>query len=154
MKKLADSTNCFVCGRDNPCSLKIPFYLEDSGEVVSHFKLSDHYEGHPGIMHGGVIAAILDEICGRAITSLEGEFMVTSKLDVRYRKPVPINQDLVAKALLVSRRDRVGTAHGEILDAQGTLLAEAEGVYVQIPEEKVKEMDPERSGWRVEPDDQ
>ena len=153
MKRLADSSNCFVCGRDNPCSLKIAFYLEESGEVVSHFQLSDHYEGYPGIMHGGVIAAILDEICGRAVTSQEDEFMVTSKLELRYRKPVPINQDLVAKARRISRKGRVGIAHGEILDSQGTLLAEAEGVYVQIPEEKVKEMDPQRSGWRVEPDE-
>ena len=39
------------------------------------------------------------------------------------------------------------------MDAQGSLLAEAEGVYVQIPEEKVKEMDPQRSGWRIETDE-
>jgi len=130
------------------------FYLEESGEVVSHFQLSDHYEGYPGVMHGGVIAAILDEVCGRVFTEHEDEFMMTSKLDLRYRKPVPIGQPLVTRAHQVSRKGRVGIAHGEILDAQGTLLAEAEGVYVQVPEEKVKEMDPERSGWRVNPDGQ
>jgi uncharacterized protein (TIGR00369 family) len=154
MKKLADSPNCFVCGRDNPCSLKMTFYLEDSGEVHSHFTLSDHYEGYPGITHGGVIAAILDEVCGRALTGHEGEFMMTTKLDLRYRKPVPINQPLMAKAYQISRKGRVGIAHGEILDAQGMLLAEADGVYVQVPEDKVKAMDPEGSGWRVDPDEQ
>ena len=59
----------------------------------------------------------------------------------------------MAKARRISRKGRVGIAQGEILDSQGTLLAEAEGVYVQIPEEKVKEMDPQRSGWRVETDE-
>lgn len=153
MKKLAGSSNCFVCGRDNPCGLKMEFYLDDHNEVVAHFALANFYEGYPGMMHGGVIAAILDEVCGRAFTGHEDEFMVTSKLDIRYRKPVPIGQPLVAKAHQVSHNGRVGIARGEILDQEGNLLAEAEGVYVKIPEEKVRQMDPERSGWRVEPDE-
>jgi len=74
-------------------------------------------------------------------------------LTVRYRKPVPVNTALIAKGYKVRRKGRVAFARGELLDQAGNILVEANGTYVDIPEEKLNEMDPDQFGWRVTPDD-
>mgnify|MGYP005813068313 CR=1 FL=1 len=142
MKKLGESTNCFVCGLDNACSMKLEFYQDDQGAVVSHAIIPERYEGYPGMTHGGVIAAILDEVCGRTFIDHNTEFMVTAELNIHYRKPVLIDTPIIAKGYQVSREGRVARARGEIVDEQGNLLAEAEGVYVFVPEERIKQNNP------------
>jgi acyl-coenzyme A thioesterase PaaI-like protein len=79
--------------------------------------------------------------------------MVTSELTVRYRKPVPLNTPLIAKGYKVGRKGRVAFARGELLDQNGVVLVEARGTYVDIPDEKLQEMNPETFGWRVSSDE-
>lgn len=153
MKKQATSDRCFVCGRENPISLGMKFYVDENGDTVADINFSDDYQGYPGIVHGGVSAAVLDEICGRAFSDKSDQFMLTSELTVRYRKPVPVNTALIAKGYKVRRKGRVAFARGELLDQAGNILVEANGTYVDIPEEKLNEMDPDQFGWRVTPDD-
>ncbi|MEL7644950.1 MAG: PaaI family thioesterase [Anaerolineaceae bacterium] len=154
MKKQASSDYCFVCGRENPVSLGLSFFVDENGDTIGHVRFGDQYQGYPGIVHGGVTAAVLDEICGRAFSDNGDQFMVTSELTVRYRKPVPVNTNLIAKGYKVRRRGRVAFARGELLDQTGTVLVEASGTYVDIPEEKLQEMNPESFGWRVTPDEE
>jgi len=153
MKKQATSDRCFVCGRENPISLRLQFYVDMDGDILADITFSEDYQGYPGIVHGGVSAAVLDEICGRAFSDNGDLFMLTSELTVRYRKPVPVNTPLIAKGYKVNRKGRVAFARGELLDQAGNILVEARGTYVDIPEEKLKEMNPEDFGWRVTPDE-
>jgi uncharacterized protein (TIGR00369 family) len=153
MQKLPGSRNCFVCGRENPKSLRLEFYFdEEAGIVQAEVNLDESHEGFPGVMHGGVIAAILDEAAGRAWGEEPDRFMVTSELKIRYRKPTPVGEALQVKAWPVRRRGRVSMSHSEVQNYAGEILAEAEAVFVDIPSEQVEEMRSQIDGWRVYPD--
>ncbi|MFZ3070766.1 MAG: PaaI family thioesterase [Anaerolineaceae bacterium] len=154
MIKQPSGNNCFVCGRNNDFSLKMEFYFDDNGDVISHVVIPERYEGYPGIVHGGVIAAMLDEASGRAYSDEPDRFFMTSELNVRYRKPVKVNTPITVKASKVNQKGRVAFAKAEIRDDAGILLAESNGVFVELSKEKVQEMDPEVFGWRVYPDEE
>src|SRR5512146_275339 len=67
-KRQPSSRTCFVCGRDNPVSLKMKWDQDcESGEIRAAVTLPDHFNGYPGVAHGGVIAAVLDETAGRSV---------------------------------------------------------------------------------------
>jgi acyl-CoA thioesterase FadM len=80
--------------------------------------------------------------------------MVTAQLNVRYRKPVPVGQVLRLVGKAGTRKGRVSTATSQIMAQDGSLLAEAELVLVDIPLEEVQKLDPETFGWQVYPDEQ
>ena len=127
------------------------FFTVEPGRCHAEVVIPAHYEGYPGVVHGGIVAAILDETGGRAHMTDPTRFMVTAQLNVRYRKPVPSETPLVVIGLVTDRKGRVSKAHSEIKDQTGEVLAEAELVLVDIPESQLAEMDPEELGWRVYP---
>ncbi len=129
--------------------LKLDFFTPGPGETRADLFLPRHYEGYPGVVHGGIIAAILDECGGRAHMDDPTRFMVTAQLNVRYRKPVPTETPLIVIGTAGKRRGRVAEAHSEILDKNGNVLAEAELVLVDIPETQLANLDQEALGWRV-----
>lgn len=128
------------------------FYTNEPGKVRSELTVPRHYEGYPGIVHGGIIAAILDEAGGRSLMDDFNRFMVTAQLNIRYRKPVPSGESLVVVGQAGERRGRVSHAHSEIQNLDGDVLAEAELVLVDIPESQMADFDSEALGWRVYPD--
>lgn len=152
IEKQPGSKSCFVCGRENPVGLKLEFYTDAPGKVRADLSIPAEYEGYPGIVHGGVIAAILDECGGRAHMTSPDRFMVTAQLNVRYRLPVASETPLVVIGEAGDRRGRVSYAHSEILTLSGEILAEAELVLVDIPESQLAGIDQEALGWRVYPD--
>ncbi len=152
--KQPSSRYCFVCGVENPVGLHIHFYNTQPGEVSAEVVLPEPYQGYPGITHGGVIAAMLDEAAGRSQMG-DGDtprFMFTARLNIQYRKNVPTGQPLrlVGRAGMV--KSRTAEATSAIYDQQGTLLAEAEAVLVNVPSEKFAQDDLEALGWKVYPD--
>jgi len=153
-QKQPGSKTCFVCGRENPVGLKLEFYTISPGKVRSDLQLPVAYEGYPGTVHGGIIAAILDECGGRAQMTSPNRFMVTAQLNVRYRQPVPPETPLVVLGEAGDRRGRVSYAHSEIRNLKGEILAEAELVLVDIPESQLVDVDLEAMGWRVYPDEE
>jgi len=154
MKQLPSSRSCYVCGRENPVSLRMTFFLQDTGEVTSEIVVPEAYAGYPGMVHGGNIAAMMDEAAGRAATGDEpNRFAVTSQLTVKYRKPVPTNQILKVTGRLLKKRGKVSQAYGEIRSEDGELLAEAEGLFVEIAEDFTAGADPKAMGWKVYEDE-
>ena len=150
MQQLPGSRGCYVCGRENPVSLRMTFFLQDSGEVTSEIVVSEDYAGYPGIVHGGNVAAMLDEAAGRAATADNpNRFAVTSRLAVRYRQPVPTNQLLKVTGRFIKKRGKVSQVYSEIRNEAGELLAEADGVFVDIAEDFTQGENPERLGWKV-----
>jgi len=125
------------------------FYMPAPGEARTEVTLPSHYEGYPGVVHGGIIAAILDECGGRAHMEDPTRFMVTAQLNVRFRKPVPVETPLTVIGIAGKRRGRVAEAHSEIQNGDGDILAEAELVLVDIPESQLAELDQDALGWRV-----
>ncbi len=150
--KQPGSKSCFVCGRENPVGLLMDFYTSEPGHCRTEISIPKEYEGYPGVVHGGIVAAILDETGGRAHMTEPTIFMVTAQLNVRYRKPVPSGSRLEVIGIAGERRGKVSHAHSEIRGEKGEVLAEAELVLVDIPEEQIEAVDPEKLGWRVYPD--
>jgi acyl-coenzyme A thioesterase PaaI-like protein len=154
-KKQPGSKHCFICGRENPVGLKMTFHTIAPGRARTKVQVPAQFEGYPGVVHGGIVAAILDETGGRAHMTEPTRFMYTAQLNVRYRKPVPIDTLLVAEGTAGERRGRVAKAHAELMvDGGGEVLAEAELVLVDIPESEISDLDPEALGWQVYPDEE
>ncbi len=151
--KQPNSANCFVCGRDNANGLGLSFYEVGPDEVTAEVVIPSHFEGYPGIVHGGIVASMLDEIAGRAVLVGEHEhFRLTAKLEIRYRKPVPSGERLRLQAVVERRRGRLAFAHAELNLPDGTLAAEAHAVLADIPGLPVDKDELKSLGWKVDPD--
>jgi acyl-coenzyme A thioesterase PaaI-like protein len=152
MEKQANSLLCFVCGLENPVGLHLKFYETGHGEVTVNFTAPEHYQGYPGVLHGGIVASILDETAGRSLMGIfPPRFMFTAKLEVKYRKNVPVGKPL--KIIGKAGKDRGRTAQGwsGIYDQEGELLAEANVLLVEVPNPPNPSA-LEESGWKVYPD--
>ena len=152
MRKLEASDCCFVCGRENPAGLMMEFYELEPGVVESRLSIPQNYGGYPGVVHGGVISAMLDECSGRAAQTGTKEFMFTSEIKVRFRKNVPTEEPIIVTGTFLRRRNQVAFAHAEIRNEAGELLAESDGVFVDIPKEKLTELGHYNHEWKVYPD--
>jgi len=152
MQKQPNSRMCFVCGMQNPIGLKAFFYQDEEGRVVAHFIGKEEHQGYPGVMHGGIVTALLDEVIARVAIAQDLLWGVTAKLEVRFRRPVPLGQPLTLVGEMTRLRSRTLEARGEIRLEDGTVAAEAEGVYIRLPQEEIKRMEEELGFWKVVPD--
>src|SRR5713101_8815881 len=122
---------CWGCG-DNPAGLHLPL-PESEGieeyEAYTHF--DERHQAGPGIVHGGLVAAALDEACGLLATWYRFP-AVTARIFVRYRQPVSINTELLVRARLVSERGRRLHVDGELTDGSD-VLAEARAAFLHVP---------------------
>ena len=145
------SINCFVCGVKNPAGLRLRFFQSGPNEVVADVTIPEHYEGYPGIVHGGIIAALLDEAAGRTLMGDQDnpQFMFTGRLDIHYRKNVPTGKQLRLVGKSTKRRGRVAKADSAIYDQEGNVLAEAKAVLIDVPSSMIQNVDLESLGWKI-----
>jgi acyl-coenzyme A thioesterase PaaI-like protein len=122
---------CWGCG-DAPGGIKLPHpAVEGMTEYQAWFEFDERHQGAPGIVHGGLVAAALDEACGLLATWYRFP-AVTARIFVRYRLPVAINTELLVRAELTGERGRRLRVRGEITD--GTeVLAEARAAFLHVP---------------------
>src|SRR5262249_55240540 len=84
---------CFGCSPSNPLGLRLTF--RRAGETVTaRHTIAEHFQGAPGVAHGGIVAALLDEVSCAAVFFLRGHWVVTGELSVRYVKPCPVGRPL------------------------------------------------------------
>ena len=152
MEKQPNSRMCFVCGIDNPIGLHLAFYTDDEGRCIARFRPRPEHQGYPGHLHGGIISTLLDEAMGRVLTPLS-VWAMTARLEVSFRKPVPLDQELTVSGELTRSRTRAYEAQGQICLSDGTLLVEATGVYVRIPDEALERTRSALDFWEVVPDE-
>lgn len=151
--KQPNSRHCFVCGLENPVGLHLAFYNTGQDEVATDVVLPAHFEGYPGIAHGGIVASILDEVLGRsAMGGDETHFMMTAKLQVKYRVPIPTGQPLRLVGRMLQRRGKVAESRAELWLPDGTLGAEADAMLVDVPDRPGEPVEWESLGWKVYPD--
>ena len=150
-----NSRHCFVCGVANPFGLHLKFYETAPGQVETWVTLPEHFQGYPGVVHGGIVAAMLDETAGRAhMGAAEApRFMFTARLDVHYRKNVPTGKPIRIVGQAGPSKHRSATATSAIYDESGHLLADADAVLVNIPDNFVAGVDLEALGWKVYPEE-
>jgi uncharacterized protein (TIGR00369 family) len=151
MKLQPNSDYCFVCGRKNPKGLYMRFYDNGRDEVHANHTIPDEYQGYPGMVHGGVLASILDEVvCRVAMIEDHHHFMMSVKLEVKYRHPVPTETPLQVVGRIVRLRGRLGKAVGEVRLPDGTVAAEAAMTLADVPEDVIANSDLAALGWRLD----
>jgi acyl-coenzyme A thioesterase PaaI-like protein len=139
LKKQHISKMCFVCGVKNDFGLHANFYETDANELVALINPSEQHQGYPGRMHGGIAAAILDETIGRSICSGKEEqiWSVTLELKTRFRKPIPLGQEVKIVARITSEGNRSFEGTGEIVLPNGEIAVSAEGKYMKVNIERI-----------------
>ena len=121
---------CFGRGKENPIGLKLEF-IEKEDSYITTFTPSLAHQGYDGIMHGGLISTILDEVMARYIHK-KGFNAVTARLDVRFRKPTPIGQELTAVAKIAGKRGNMYELVGEIMLPDGTVTAQGKATIAVV----------------------
>lgn len=124
---------CFVCGPENPISLRTRWKLDEDGMARTRFTPSRRHQGWAGVVHGGILASLLDEAVVQR-TRLEGKPTVTASLSIRFQRPVPTETTIIAEAGITAEKPRVMRLHASIRDESGTCYAEAEGTCVRVKE--------------------
>jgi len=121
---------CFACGKDNPIGLKLEF-IEDEDGYSTTFTGGPEHQSYDGIMHGGLVSTLLDEVMARYI-HIKGFNAVTARLEVRFRNPTPIGQQLTATAKIVSQRGKLYEVKGVITLPNGTVTAEGKATIAVV----------------------
>jgi acyl-coenzyme A thioesterase PaaI-like protein len=125
--------DCVVSGDANPMGLDVQFFRQGD-EAVSHVVLGPAFEGAPNRAHGGVVAAVFDDLMGFVLTIHESP-AYTAELTVRYKRPTPVGEEIEFRARLVDRRGRLLNIEAEATDAARTKIATATGLFITIPRE-------------------
>ena len=137
MMELPHTRGCLVCGRENPHGLHLHLYVdEQSGQVSSEFVTGIPHIGFEGIIHGGVLATVLDEAMVWAATWAARRFCVAGEMNVRFRQSAGVAQRIAVQAKVTSVRSRLLEADGLLRDPDGKLIAEATGKYVPVPPDR------------------
>ena len=134
------SKDCFICGTENIAGLKVKFYELENGEVAGIFTAQDMHQSYPNRLHGGVSAAILDETIGRTMMLEEPDaWGVTVELNLKYKKPVPLNEELKVIARPLRNSRKIFEGEGEIILSSGEVAVIAYAKYVKMPINKISE---------------
>jgi acyl-coenzyme A thioesterase PaaI-like protein len=157
LKKQHISNMCFVCGIKNDFGLHARFYETDSNELVALINASEQHQGYPGRMHGGIAATILDETIARSICTGKNEQIwgVTLEFKTKFRKPVPLGQELKIVGRVTSEGTRSFEGTGEIILPTGEIAVSAEGKYMKVNIDRITNDPAANFDWFFEesPDD-
>lgn len=128
--------NCFGCSPNNEKGLQLVFELEGE-EVVAVWSPHKWAEGFRNILHGGIQATLLDELCSWVVQSLCKTVGVTTSMEVSYRKAVLISEgNVFLRARLVEQTSRMALVEGKLLDKDGTVCATARCKFFLFPPDK------------------
>ncbi len=150
MSKQPTSRHCFVCGRQNPVGLKMEWYNDrERREIRATITVPEHFNGYPGVVHGGIVAAILDETAGRAVLLSGDTLKVTLKLEVIYKRPTPTGTPLTAVGRVIRETPKRAQVEGELRLPDGTVTATCTALIVAPPEEISGAWEAERPYFKV-----
>jgi uncharacterized protein (TIGR00369 family) len=122
-------TQCLVCGDQNPVSLGLKFRASHGNRVSAIFQASRRLQGYDGVLHGGVISALLDAAMTHCLFHRKIE-AVTADLHVRFLRPVPCISVLELQAQIVSEKPPLYQLHAELKCAE-QVMARAEAKFMQ-----------------------
>jgi uncharacterized protein (TIGR00369 family) len=121
--------------------------------VKSVITPADHFQGYPGVLHGGVAAAMLDEVVGRSVMAGDHHhFMMTVNMTVQYRHPVPMGMELTVVSQVIKKKGRIAKAEGKIILADGTVACEAQLTLANMPQALASETRLGSLDWWVDED--
>jgi uncharacterized protein (TIGR00369 family) len=133
MTPLAHSAQnrCFGCGEANMQGLRLEFFQAPDGGVVCPAAIPEDFEGHPGYLHGGIIATLLDETMSKSVRA-KGLTAMTRHLEIDFRRPVPSCSPIRMEGSVTRSEGRKHWAEAHILDGDGKVLAQGKGFFVAV----------------------
>ena len=130
------SRSCFVCGQDNPLGLRARSYrVGDTVELP--FTTRIEHSGWSDVMHGGLIATVLDEVMTWAAILGSGKPCFAADFSVRMLAPLRAGVACTAVGRMVADRRRVFDVESHLADSAGLVIARASGRYMPVPAERV-----------------
>ena len=129
---------CFVCGPRNERGLRLRFE-RDGDAVTTSYRATHDHQGFPGVLHGGVLSALLDEVMSR-VSVVEGRWSQTARIEVRFRRPVPVDSTVTAVARKTRERRGFIDAEGLVLLSDGSVAAEASGTFAPVEDDVLAKM--------------
>jgi uncharacterized protein (TIGR00369 family) len=121
---------CFGCSRTNPVGLGLRFWRRGD-EVLTRHVVAETYAGSPGVVHGGIVATIIDEVCCALIVFVRHHYVVTGEMTVRYERPCPTGVELEVVARIVEKRPRYYVVESDVLQG-GERLARSTGRFFPV----------------------
>lgn len=122
---------CFGCGPANPTGLQLEFLLAEDATVVCLATIPAAFDGHPGYLHGGIIATLLDESMSKAVRA-SGVSAMTRQLEADYLRPVPSGAPIRMEGCIVRSEGRKHWTEARILNAHGKELARGKGLFIEV----------------------
>jgi len=127
-----DDRVCFVCGEKNPIGLKLRLKTDaERGESAAEVSFAEHFQGWAGIVHGGLVATVLDEALIYA-AGAKGIKCVTGEITVRYVKPASTATPYALKGRFIEDKGRIVRAESFLLDGDGQEVARATGKLFKV----------------------
>ena len=127
----AANNRCFGCGPANSAGLHLEFLLAPDGSVVSLPIVASTFDGHPGNLHGGIIATLLDEAMSKAVRA-QGSVSMTRQLEIDYLRPVPSGAPIRIEGKVVRNETRKHWTESRILNEKGVVLAEGKALFIEV----------------------
>lgn len=128
------ANKCFGCGGANLEGMQLTFEQDHTGRrIVGKFTVGPRYQGGGGMLHGGIIAVLLDEAMGK-VCRFRNVRAVTAEMNVDFLKPIRVDQEITVEAFETAQRGRNLFQWGEIRDAEGQLLARGRARFVVVGE--------------------
>lgn len=128
--ELGDDDGCFACGKSNPFGLQLEFATEGE-EYVAYFTPEKRHQGYVGIVHGGIVSTVLDEVMARYVHVL-GHSAVTGEMTVRFKRPARVGHKLRFAGRIEEENSRMILCSARATDEDGTLIAEATGKMIRV----------------------
>lgn len=122
--EILDDNHCFVCGEMNAIGVRVRPVIDAAHQsACMRLAIPKEFQGWRGIVHGGILATLLDETCAYAAKGLVTQ-VVTAEITVSYKKPVPLETELLVTATVISQRRKIIDVKGQI-EISGEIYAEA-----------------------------
>lgn len=136
--QLPHTSGCLVCGRDNPHGLRLDLFVDpETSAVRVTFTPRPEHIGFEGVVHGGVIATVLDEAMVWCATWTGRRFCVCAELTTRFVKEAAVGRALLVQTKIESNRSRLIMTSAEVRDAEsGELVATGSAKYIPLPPER------------------
>jgi len=130
MTEFSDDGYCFVCGPKNPAGLKLDFSFNGKS-IKTRFVPKKEHQGYMNIVHGGIIATLLDEVMIKLAIELDMP-AVTAQMDIRLKKALSVGQQITVRAEITSITKRLLEASAEAVTDDDEIIAEATGKLVRV----------------------
>lgn len=122
---------CFGCSPRNPFGLALQMYAAGDG-IGTDVTFREQYASYPGVVHGGVVSVVVDEVMGDAIALLHDTLAFSLALRTRYLEPVAVGRPYRCLATARVKGEGLFTAEAELQDVGGTAVVVASASFQQI----------------------